>query len=228
MGDLLDNIEALKQAVLGAGNIQSPASSLGASQGPELAALYQSTFQLPQSSGATSAIGQQTQDIVSAQKAAAAAARAAAKKKEWDPTEPRNYKRVKKSDGGYDFFDKDGKPVDIATLTQRTGTKPSEWIDDSENPIDIQYREDYNNLQDYASAVLSGNRKKVDAYRKSEPGLSRYDGRSGIDNLMREFQSSYKRYYVPSAYGYAPGKTVVPAPTTGNNYGFGDTAEVGS
>jgi hypothetical protein len=49
--------ESLRQATLGAGNIQAPASPLGSF--PELASLYQSSFQLPVAAGAGAALTNQ-------------------------------------------------------------------------------------------------------------------------------------------------------------------------
>ncbi len=208
---------SLRDAVLGAPQIQAPASPLGASQAPELAKLAQSSFQLPQSNQATGALAQQAGDLVQQQKAAAAAAKAAAKKKEADLADIRAYRIVKKSDGGYDFFDPTNKQVDIATLTQRTGTKPSELLKESENPIDIQYVQDYQNLQDYAQAILSGDKKKAQTYRNSAPELKKYDDRGGVQRLFNDFQSHYKRYYVPSAWGESPGSALVPSAQSEND-----------
>lgn len=208
----------LKAAVLGADAIQAPSSSLGADAGAQLAALYQSSFRLPQSSGAVAAGAQIASDKVDEQKRAAAAA----KQKERDMADPENYRRVKKDDGGYDFFAPDGSQIDIATLTERTGTRPTDWIDDSENPIDIQYREDSKNLEDYINAVLTRDNKKLEAYRKSRPELSQYDDRGGVDRLINDFKQSYQRYYQPKQWGAAPGRAVVPTATTGSSYGLDD------
>lgn len=200
------NFAALKDATLGASAISAPVSPLGASNAPELGKLYQSTFQLPQSEGATSAHAQLASQVVAEQKAAAAAA----KQKQKDLSNINSYKLVKKKDGGYDFFDPDGNQVDIATLTQRTGVKPADVVKDSENPIDIQYVNDYNNLQDYISAKLSGDSKKAKAYEASKPELAQYQGKGGAHQLISDFQNYYQRYYTPrdvnpNAWGVTPG-----------------------
>jgi len=156
----------------------------------------------------------------SQQVAAAKAAAAAAKKKQADLADPKSYRRVKKEDGGFDFFDPDGNQIDIASIVQRTGTKPRDWIEDSENPIDIQYMEDYDNLQDYAKALLTKNTKKIEQYRASAPELSQYDDRGGVNRLIETFRKNYQRYYVPrsenaNAWGASPDRTVVPTYQTG-------------
>lgn len=213
--------DALRQAVMGAQNIQSPESNLGASQAPELAQLFQSTFQLPQSNQATGALAEQASEQVAYAKAQAAAAKAAAKKKQDDMADPKAYRKVRKEDGGFDFVAPDGSLVDIATLTQRTGTRAMDWIDDSENPIDIQYLEDYQNLQDYAKSILGKNKAKVDSYRAAAPELRQYDGVGGVNKLIETFKKNYERYYVPrsqdqNAWGRSPGRTVVPTYSSGD------------
>lgn len=144
-----------------------------------------------------------------------------------DMTDPGKYQKVKKEDGGFDFIDPEGNQVDIATLSQRTGTKALDWIKDSENPIDIQYLNDYSNLQDFMSAVLSKDKKKIDSFTSTDKNLQRYTkGRGGVDQLLRDFKKSYQRYYTPrsvnaQAWGKAPSRVVVPTAQPGKSKGYG-------
>ncbi len=227
--DNTQQLAALKEAIVGAQGIQAPTSTLGASNAPEIAAMYQSSFQLPQSSGAAGAAANISGDIAAEQRAAAARAAAAAAKKADDMKDPNKYRRVKKDDGGYDFFDPDGNQVDIATLTERTQTSATDWIKDSENPIDIQYQEDFNNLQDYMRAVAGGDKEKAEAYQKSSPELQQFNDRGGLDRLMKQFKQSYQRYYVPrstdaQAWGASPGGPTVPATQSQGYLGGGATS----
>ncbi len=201
--------ESLRQAVLGAGNITAPASNLGASQAPELAALHAVDFQLPVSSSAAGALAGQASEQVAAQKAAAAAA----KKKEQDLANISSYKIVKKDDGGYDFFDPDGNQVDIATLTKRTGVKASDLLEESENPIDIQYREDYKNLQDYITAIVNKDKETIDTIKSQRQELGQYEDEGGVDRLISDFKKYYKRYYTTrdedsEAWGARPDRNI--------------------
>ena len=141
---------------------------------------------------------------------------------------PDMYKKVKKADGGFDFFDPEGNQIDIATAATRTGRPAWEWIKDSENPIDIQYRNDYSNLQDFMNALASKNQDKINQFKASDPNLGRYTSdRGGIDALMRDFRKVYKRYYDPSSWGAAPSKVAVPAPQSGSSYGLGSGDSIG-
>lgn len=142
-------------------------------------------------------------------------------------TDPNAYKKVRKQDGGFDFFDPQGNQVDIATVADRTGTKAGDWVSDSENPIDIQYNNDYKNLQGFMDAVLSKDQAKIDQFTSTDPNLQQYiSGRGGIDRLMQEFKKAYQRYYTPrsvdqQAWGQAPSRVVVPTPQSGGGYGLG-------
>lgn len=205
---------ALLAATQGAQNIQSPVSSLGASQGPELAALYQSSFQLPQATQAVGAQGNIAQQQVEESKRQAAAAQAAAKQKQADLSDPNKYRTKPSKDGGYDFFDPDGNQIDIATLTQRTGTKAADWLKDSQDPTDIQYLEDSKNLNDFMNAVVSKDNNKIKTFtNNNDPKnpLTQYtNGKGGIHKLLEQFHQAYKRYYT-SDWGALPGGAVVPA-----------------
>lgn len=218
----------LLKAVKSAAAIKAPKSSLGASQGKELAALYQSSFQLPQATGAVSAAANIAQQQVAASKRAAAEA----KQREQDLADPSKYRVVQKEDGGYDFFAPDGSQVDIATLTQRTGTKPEYWLKDSQNPIDIQYIQDKKNLEKFMNALITKDQKTIQDFTNNDEKLKSYTAdQGGVHNLLQQFEQTYQRYYVPrsvspQAWGVNPGAPVVPAAQSGSSYGV-DTGSGG-
>lgn len=146
----------------------------------------------------------------------------AALRKAQDKTDPSKYRRVRKDDGGFDFFDPDGNQIDIATYASVTGDRPVDIVKDSENPIDTQYLEDWSNLQDYISAIRDGDQEVVDAMRKDQPALAQYDSEGGIDSLLQEFKNYYKRYYVsrkqdPNAWGTRPGNSLFRSRSAANS-----------
>lgn len=219
---------ALKAATLGAQDIQAPPSTLGASDYDAISKYNYIDYALPQSNFATNAGNNIAQQQVAEQKAAAARAAALAKQKEEDMADPRKYRKgatingkfmenATKEDGGYDFFDPNGQQVDIATLTQRTGTKPSTWLEGSQNPIDLQYAAELNNLNDYVNAKLGGNSEKAQEYEEAEPLLAQYQGKGGMQKLMDKFNQRYERYFVPrstnpNAWGTVPDdKPLIPS-----------------
>lgn len=198
-----------------------PSNPLGASNAPEIAKLYAASYGLQDAKGLASAKVSQAQD----EKDAADAAAKLAAQKEADMSNFKAYKIVKKGDGGYDFYDPNGQQVDIATLAQRTGVKPSDVLADSENPIDVQYVNDYKNLQGFIQAVLSGDTKTKDAYVKAKPELKKFNNKNGINDLIMQFRRSYQRYYTPrsvdpNAWGArVPGSPVIPTSQNGSSYG---------
>lgn len=228
----MDNYAQLKDAVLGATQQGSPGSPLG--NFPELAKLYESSFQLPLSNAATQVQAANTGVTVANQKAAEEAAIRAESQRIQDESDPKKYQVVRKEDGGFDFFDPSGNQIDIATYTQKTGQRTIDVIKDSENPIDIQYVNDYQNLQDYVGALQNGDREKLDAIRQASPELSKYDGKGGVDKLIKDFKNYYQRYYVtrqqnPQAWGTRPNQNLfVPnAQVAANNSLYGTDAGIG-
>lgn len=235
---------ALKQAVLGAGNIQTPAPAPGFGASPELDKMYQSTFQLPQSQMATGALGNIGQDQIDYQKKA----EAAAKQLTEDMSDFEKYEKRQKDDGGYDFFDPLGNQVDIATLSQRTGRRPAEIVQDSQNPIDQQYLQDYKRLQDYGQAFYDsakGDRaaiKTIEQYNAQDENLDKLFKEFGnkptneyLGKVRDLFFNHYKRYYVPrtqdpSAWGTSPSKPIFANPQsfTQTDFGFGGSSGSGS
>jgi len=205
----------LRAATLAGLGSEAPASPLGASNAPELAKLYSASFKLPLAQGAASIQAQNSQGIATAQENAAKLAA----QKQQDMADFKAYKVVKKEDGGFDFIDPSGQKVDIATVTQRTGANPSDILKSSENPIDIQYVQDYNDLQDFIQSVLSGDTKKKDAYiaaaKQNGIDLSQYNTKDGINQLTKEFKQAYQRYYTPNYGASVPDNPMVPYPSSG-------------
>lgn len=128
-----------------------------------------------------------------------------------DMKDPNKYKKVRKEDGGFDFFDPTGKQVDIATYSRNTGIRPSDVLGDSENPIDIQYLRDKDNLQKYIQAYYDKDEETINDYKKNEPRLANI---KTPDELIKLFKQSYQRYYVPrtqdpNAWGQNPGESLL-------------------
>lgn len=192
-----------------------PPSPLG--NFPELAQAYASSFDR---------VGRQTQNAgneyntgvqAQAEQAQRKASLEAESQRLKDMTDPNKYQLRQKEDGGYDFFDPEGNQIDVATYTQRTGQRAADVLKDSQNPIDIQYVEDFNNLQGFFTALVNKDTKSIEAYKKQQPNLSKYEGAGGMDKLTQDFKKYYQRYYVtrqqdPNAWGTRPQQgTLVPS-----------------
>lgn len=188
--------EQLRQATLGAVNAQAPASPLGSF--PELSKLYESSFQGLQSAAPTAARLNMASETVS---------RAKAKKSD--------YKKVKRGDGGFGFYDGDGNEISASDYAIATGKKPSEVLSDSENPIDIGYLEDYKNLQDYMQAKFNSKgdsksaakAKQIEASIKKSFGID--VGKMNPASLIDKFKAAYPTVYGGNKAGVPVGQTFI-------------------
>lgn len=178
--------------------IQAPASPLG--NFPELAAMYQSSFQLPLSQAQAGYQAGQDQVTVENQKKAAAAAEAAAKKRESAFADPSKWQRVQRADGGYGFYDPDGKEVSAIQYAQVVKKRPSDVLSDSQNPIDIQYIQDSKNLAAYYKAKANSNDPKQKAIaqqiEKQVKDTYKIDlAKTNHQEILNAFYSNYPTIY---------------------------------
>lgn len=210
--------ENLRQAVLGAQQIGTPTSTLGASSAPQLAQLYASSFQLPQSTQAAGALAQQAGDVVAAQKAAASAAK----------SRKSDYKRVRKEDGGFAFLDPDGNEISADEFARGAEISLDKLLSDSENPIDIGFIEDYNALKEYTQSKFNKGSKSAQEYaQKVEADVnSRYGVNLGSlkpSDVLSKFREQYPTVFGGKKAGVPVGQQFIPrlsAKDIGSNYGL--------
>lgn len=200
--------ESLRQAVLGATNIQAPPSPLGASQGAELANMALAGFQLPQAEGASGALAQQSQDIVQAQNASA---KAGGKGK---------YQKIPKSDGGFSFVDPDGNEISAAEYAAATGTTAADVLKDSQNPIDRAYLLDAKQLNNYINDKLNAKndsqaRSRAQAVETQVRKLYKIPlHQQTPDSLINAFVSAYPTVYGHTQRGAQGTNTLLPSADT--------------
>jgi hypothetical protein len=211
------DMAALQRAVQG----QLDAAKIKSSM-PELAALYTSEAASGRGLGQTAESSYNAGIDVERQKEA----RALAEKRRAIMEDPNSWRVQQKEDGGYDFFDPTGKQVDIATYAQATNQKPYDIVKSSDNPIDMQYTQDYNYLTEYIEALQNKDKGKVDAMRSQDPRFSNYDDVGGIDRLLNDFKNYYKRYYTTrdedkNAWGARPEGMIFRNPDAGGYYSDG-------
>ena len=146
---------------------------------------------------------------------------------EQDMLDPTKYIMRLKEDGGYDFYDPKGNQIDIATYSKATNQRPVDIVKDSQNPIDIQYAQDWTGLQKYVQAILDGDKTTITEMQTQDPELKQYSGKGDLDKLMQRFKQHYQRYYVPrtqnpNAWGARPGGMMFPAGDSGAGGSLGD------
>lgn len=192
--------DQLKGTIQGAPNITAGAPILG---GPaELQAYNNINFQLPVSNAATSVLGDQTavQNTISENNI---------KKQMSDVSKKMSgegYQRKPKPDGGYAFFDPNGNQISAYEYARATGKNSSEVLADSQNPIDIQYQEDYSGLQNFLAAVSTGDRETMNAYYAENPELERMSPQE----VIQKFKLAYPTVYGTTNTGQRLGSTYIP------------------
>lgn len=154
-------------------NVTAPASPLG--NFPELQNYFKGAFQGAQAGAAGGALinnaAQQEQERRQAEAAARQQEVQALKQSIADTTaahDPKNYQQVQKQDGGYDYLDGAGKPISLAQYSRDTGVDPTKALAGSTNAKDIQYLNDYGNLQKVVNAALNND---TDTLKKLAVGL---------------------------------------------------------
>lgn len=184
-----------QNAIQGASQVQAPTTD------PALASLFGSTFQLAQSNrgaqGLGVAAGYQAQADQNAQQAAAQQKAAELKDKAQqlkDMQDPNKFQKVRKDDGGFDFYDPLGNKIGIQQFSQVTGKSPKDVLKDSENSLDVQYLQDYKTMQEIANAYANNDKDTLDeiAARGDDPNF--FKGKTGAD-ILNMFKSNYSHVY---------------------------------
>lgn len=177
----MDQYEQLKSTIQGSTGpgTGAPAPILGGY--PELQRFYDSSFQAPFANAASSALSTNTDINVANAKAAAAAARSRS-----GAGKP---KRVRKDDGGFAFYDDEGNEITAKQFADLTNNDVTDVLSGSENPIDIQYMNDYKNLHDYIVAKSTGNSEALSQFDENQVGsLSPSD-------VLKRFRLAYPTVY---------------------------------
>lgn len=207
--------DEFKQAISQGQGAKTPASPLGSF--PDIAALFQSQFQLGESSAPVAGmVGTAATDDANARAAAEAARRkeaAALKSKIEDATQkikdyqnPSKWQQVQKDDGGYDYYDPLGNRVSIAQYAEVQGKRPHELLEKSQNSLDQQFVNEYGLLKDYTQAVYAGDLEKVEKL-KENPVLG--DIAKELDSttpeaMWKSFIEYYDNYFNPDNVNAAP------------------------
>lgn len=210
-----DNYAQLKSAVLGAQQAGG-VSPLGNFAG--LDKLYAVTSPSNYSAQAGQVAGAAYNANVTAknQQAEADAAAQAAKQKLKDISDPSKYQQVAKQDGGYGFYDPLGNEISASEYASITKKSPADILKQSQNPIDISFRQDYNNLQDYINAKVASKQdseKKATAQAIEQQVKKQYGvdlGKMNIQEVLQKFQQAYPTVFGGNKRGVTAGQTLVP------------------
>lgn len=153
--------------------------------------MYQTAFQSPLSNANLTAQSGKDQITIANQKAAQSAA---------------NYQQYQRHDGGYGFLDPTGKEISASDYAAATGKTPQDVLKGSQNPVDIQYLQDYNNLQSLLQAVTTGDKTTAQKFYDLNPGLQKLKP----NEVIQKFQQAYPTVYGFNKPGVPLGQTNIP------------------
>lgn len=216
--------EQLRKAVYGAKDIGAPTGG-----DPVVNQAMAHRFSAPVVNAASNALANQSAMNLQAQKDAAAAA----EKQKAALSDPKNYQKIPKADGGFAFFDPSGKEISAHDYALVTGQPVSKVLADSENPIDMAFTNDYNNLQKYMQAWQNGDKKTIDSIQKQSPALAKI---TNPQDLIKRFYQAYPTVYGlggfngPGTAGQPNGTSFIPNASAGqsnDNYS-GDIGSIDS
>lgn len=187
----MDDLKKIAAAFAQAANVGGSSSYIPEVTGYSRAGAIEGAVKQGISAGGTLA-GQKAKEADEADEAA----RKAAMQKMADKLDPGKYRRERKSDGGFAFFDPEGKEIGIDQFAQVTGSRLIDILKDSENPIDQEYISDYANMNDLAQAMYNGDSATAEAFISQNPELKG----AKVENLMTELIKKYPHLYGRGSY----------------------------
>lgn len=140
-----------------------------------------------------------------------------------DANDPSKYQRVPKDDGGFAFFDPSGKEISAWQYSRAVGKDPTEVLKGSQNPIDTQFSQDYNQLNQY---IKDKQNAKNDPKARSRAQAVETEVRKlyGIkmhqqdpNEVIRAFQAAYPTVFGGRTAGRQGGSTLFPTNDTLKN-----------
>lgn len=204
----MDNFRQLQATALGAlSQPGAPAPLSDTSYGPALQKFFDIGFKLPLSSAASqAAVGQA--GVIDKQ---AELARQQELERLKDKAEGKGYRREPRQDGGFGFYDPDGNEISAYEYARATGTTVYKALSDSDNPIDKQFAEDYQNLQDYMNARVNNDVESIQAIEervRKDTGIDL--SQEDIRTVMERFKRAYPTVYGFKQAGQRQGRTFIP------------------
>lgn len=183
----MDQIQQFSQAVLNGVGQAAPSSYI-----PEIANAMRSKFALGGVSKAGQGMGVVASQVADDEEKRREAARKQQIQALQDKMDPSKYQKLRKDDGGFAFYDPDGKEIDIDTYAKRTGMRRADILKDSENPIDQQYIYDWSQLNDVSQRLFAGDSAnlKADYPDLFNKGMT---PQSLAEELMRRYPHMYGR-----------------------------------
>jgi hypothetical protein len=131
-------------------------------------------------------------------------------------SDPSKFQRVKKKDGGFAFYNGAGEEISAYDYAVALDKNPTDVLQDSENPIDLGYQQDFKNLNDYIEAKLNAKysadddkfAKQIEDQVREQQGVDL--GSMNIDEVLQRFKEAYPTVYGLKKPGVQAGTTLLP------------------
>ncbi len=132
-------------------------------------------------------------DIDEKQRQAAAAKKKLDDQRENDRTDPSKAYMKLGEDGKYRYYNGVGDQMNINQFSLLTGKRPDELLQDSENPADQKFVQDYQTMKMFANAWVNGDNDTLKRLRASDP--EKYNEMVTKYKSPAEMVSAFRNYY---------------------------------
>lgn len=161
----------------------------------------------------------------SAQDAAEKAATSLQLQRLKDQQDPSKWQKIRKADGGFDYLDPAGNKVSVSQFAQATGQTRAQALDGSENPLDQQFLNDYNNLQDLTTDINNNDTTKIATFLENHQNI---DPNTKPQDLMKELVKKYPHIFGTGTYQQSLENLNKPLFQAGQIGGVGGSSSSGS
>lgn len=158
----MNDLQQFSQAILSGAQQAAPSSYL-----PDIANAMRGSF----NAAAVNRAGKAQGAVASQMAEDEEKRRQAALKAAQDRIDPSKYQRIRKNDGGFAFYDPSGKEIDIDTFSKATGSRRSDILKDSDNPLDQQFLDDYAKMNEVNQAIWRNDSTAILGYQLAFPEL---------------------------------------------------------
>jgi len=137
-----------------------------------------------------------------------------------DSQDPAKYQKVKRADGGFDFFKPDGTNISAGEYAQVLGKNVKDVLEDSDNLNDSIFREGYEGVRGVAEAFQSNDQdalvkalggsvdkksgRVVFASKEGEQAYKDFKDGMTVEEYTRKFVNTFRDVFGPTSIGGAP------------------------
>lgn len=179
--------------------VKSFEAALGEASNPQfksaLSKLFSSSYSLPGTEarvgaqGAIDQINQRNAEIAKSNRIDEIKARL---QEIQDQTDPAKYQKVKRADGGFDFFNPKGEKISAGEFAQVQGKSIADLFSDSDNLYEIEFKNDYEQWKKLGEAWQKGDTKQIEKLLEQNPDeLKAFKKGQTFEEFTKKFIDSY-------------------------------------